>query len=144
MAGVLAGGFLQALGPVDAQPAVLSSPATDNPFGDTEPLAHPARSGLYRLRGIPRPLSRPVRDALSYLPDRSLVRGDRSTLRIASGDEGQCTTPVSVHRPLQRWIDTDLWTAYGVSPWKRLGGIQADGVDAEATADVVRGWEDPP
>jgi hypothetical protein len=75
--------------------------------------------------------------ATNQIPTGSTIVSATLTLRVGSDPNDPSTTPVNLHRLLHPWLDTDLWAAYGVSPWNTQGGIQADGVDAEATADAT-------
>ena len=44
---------------------------------------------------------------------------------------------VRFNRMLQTWNATDVWATFGASPWNATPGIQADGAEAVAAADVT-------
>ena len=105
----------------------LGSQAATTPIViDGSPVEHV----LLRFDGI-------FGSAAHQIPQASTILSATLTLRVGSGSNDQSTNAVNFHRLLQSWVVSDVWAAYGVSPWNTEGGIQADGVDAVATADAT-------
>jgi hypothetical protein len=71
------------------------------------------------------------------IPIGSTITSATLTLRVGSGTNDQCANPVNYHRLLHAWVVTDVWSVYGLPPWNATAGIQADGVEAQATAEAT-------
>lgn len=71
------------------------------------------------------------------IPVGSTINSATLTMRVGSATNDPSNNAVNFHRLLHAWVDTDLWAAYGVAPWNAQGGIQADGIDAVATAEAT-------
>ena len=90
----------------------------------------PVEQVLLRFDGI-------IGSGADQIPQGSTISSATLTLRVGSGTNDMSANPVNFHGLLHPWLDTDVWAAYGVSPWNATGGIQADGADAVGTADAT-------
>lgn len=73
----------------------------------------------------------------NQIPAGSTIVSATLTLRVGGSTNDESANSVSFHRLLHAWNVTDVWAAYGVSPWNAQGGIQADGTDAVAVAEAT-------
>ena len=73
----------------------------------------------------------------NQIPPGATINSATLTLWVGTGSNDQSANAVNFHRLLHAWIDTDVWAAYGVSPWNSTAGLQADGTDAVALADAT-------
>jgi hypothetical protein len=90
----------------------------------------PAEHVLVRFDGI-------FGTGASQIPTGASIISATLTLWVGSGTNDQSANPVNFHRLLHAWNATDVWAAYGVSPWNGSGGVQADGVDAVSVAEAT-------
>ena len=71
------------------------------------------------------------------IPEGATIVSATLTLRVGAAPNDPTVSPVHFHRLLNTWVDTDVFAAYGDPPWNATDGIQADGVDAMATAEAT-------
>lgn len=90
----------------------------------------PIEQVLLRFDGI-------IGSGAGQIPVGSTIDSATLTLRVGSGANDQSANPVNYHRLLHPWADTDVWAAFGAAPWNATAGVQADGVDALATAEAT-------
>jgi hypothetical protein len=107
--------------------AALASQATTTPIVVD---GNPVEQVLLRFDGV-------FGSGANQVPVGSTITSATLTLRVGSGTNDPSTNPVNYHRLLHPWVDTAVWAAYGVAPWNATAGIQADGVDAVATAEAT-------
>ena len=106
--------------------AALGSQATTTPIVID---GSPVEQVLLRFDGLFGP-------GANQVPVGSTISSATLTLRVGSGTNDQSENAVNYHRLLHPWIPTDVWAAYGVSPWNATAGIQTDELDALAAIEA--------
>ena len=107
--------------------SALGSQATANPIVID---GSPVEQALIRFDEI-------FGSGANQIPVGATITSATLTLWVGTNTNDESANAVNFHRLLHTWAATDVWAAYGVSPWNTSGGIQADGVDAVSTAEAT-------
>ncbi|MBP7148345.1 MAG: DNRLRE domain-containing protein [Acidobacteria bacterium] len=93
---------------------------------DGVPPATDERQALIRFDNI-------FGDGLGQVPAGATITSATLTIYVSNAT-AQVT---NWHRMLAAWTGSETWSAFGAAPWNATAGVQADGVEALATADLA-------